>query len=240
MNQVQGTRGSPGASPTPQTVNDAASQTLYGLLASSFTSYALTDADVLLDAQNQLAQQRNPGFRLNQVTVDLWTAQNNLWVQTSAVQIGSRIRITNLYAGAAPTGQLDVIAEGWTDTIGAGGYEIAFDTSPADNPPFAVFDDTISGRFGADSNTLNASIAANASSLAIATAGGKVTFTTSAPAYPMTILIGTEHITLNAAPSGSTSPQTFTGITRGVDGTTAAAQTAGAAVSVVQPVTFAF
>lgn len=232
VNQVQGTRGSPGASPTPQIVNDATSQTAYGILSESFTSYAATDADVLHNAEDQLAQQRQPAYRLNQVSVDLMTAQNNLWQAVYLTEIGDRLRITNLYAAAAPTTQVDVLVEGWTDTIGDGSYAVTFDTSPADIPARLVWSDTTGyGLWGCDSNTLNAGITNSATTVVIATAAGKPTFTTVGARYPLTIQVGLEHIELNSAPGGAVSPQTFTGVTRGVDGTPAAAQTIGAAVA---------
>jgi hypothetical protein len=48
--------------------------------------------------------------------------------------------------------------------------------------------------------------------------------------YPLTIRVGEELITLNTAPAGSTSPQSFTGVTRAVGGSVAAAQSAGASI----------
>ncbi len=44
-------------------------------------------------------------------------------------------------------------------------------------------------------------------------------------------MVGAERIQLSTAPSGSASPQTFTGVTRGVDGTTKSAQVSGAQVT---------
>jgi len=47
----------------------------------------------------------------------------------------------------------------------------------------------------------------------------------------LNIKIGEEVIRLNTAPGGSTSPQTFTGVSRGQQGTTAAPQASGATVN---------
>lgn len=187
---------------------------------------------MLSNAQDGLAQQRQPAYRLNQVTVELWTAQNNLYSAVAGTEIGDRIRVPNSYAAVAPTSQVDLIAEGWTDTIGVGVYAVTLDTSPRTKPRM-VWDHTSYGRLQCDGQTLNASITNSASSLAIATTAGKSTFTTSAGAYPLTIQLGagTDHLT--SAPGGATSPQSFTGVTRGVNGMTAAAQSSGASAAIV-------
>ena len=73
----------------------------------------------------------------------------------------------------------------------------------------------------------------------LATAAGKPTFTTAAGDYPLDIRIDAEQITLTAAPSGASSPQTFTGVTRGVAGTAAAGHAAGALVDLAPAPTYA-
>ena len=190
------------------------------------------------NAEDRLSQQRNPAYRLASVTVDLWTAQNDLRLSVATIKIGAESGLPTSTT-RSPTSQVDLIVEGWTDTISASGYTVTFDTSAADNPPRMVWDDTSYGSWQCDGQTLSASIANSATTLAIATSAGKPTFTTSAGAYPLTIQIEQEEITLTSAPSGSTSPQTFTGVTRGVNGTTAAAQTAGATVNLAPADTWA-
>jgi len=63
-------------------------------------------------------------------------------------------------------------------------------------------------------------------------------FTVDATAYPLKIIVGAEIMTVTAAPASAVTPQTLT-VTRGVLGTTAAAQVVGTAVQVYQPVTYA-
>ncbi len=243
VNQEQGSRATASATASTQTVNDTASQTAYGLISDSFTSYATDDADVLYNAQDRVAAQRRPTFRLNQVTLDLTTAETaGLFVAASSVGIGDRIRVTNLPSRAAPDTQLDVIVEGGEHQFSTDSYTIRYDTSPADNPAKALFDDDVYGRFQPDtgSMTLNADITDTAATVVVATAGGSPTFTTDPAAYPMApVKIGTEELIFTTAPGGAGSPQTFTAVTRGVNGTTAAAQTAGAAVTFAKALTFA-
>jgi len=198
------------------------------------TTYASTDADALNLAQDVIAQNFTPGFRLSQVAVDLVTAENNLYASAFAVGIGSRLRVTAIPAGVTPATQVDSLVEGWREEYSVNGgvevYQFTFDTSPADSPAWMVWDDASYGRWQATGCTLNAGITNSATTVVIATTAGKPTFTTNAAMYPLKVAIAGEHIQLNSAPSGSTSPQTFTGVTRGVDGTTAAAQAGGAAV----------
>jgi hypothetical protein len=237
FNQSTGNRAAQSGTLSSQTYTDPISSALpptgYGLTTdgSGVTSYATTDADVLALAQARVSANANPGFRLPQVAIDLVTAQNNLYASLANVQIGSRIRVTNLPVAMAPSTQVDLIVEGWTETIGPDTYKVVFDTSPADNPARGVWDDTSYGRWQCSGQTLNANISNSATTLAIATSGTLPTFTTVGARYPLKIQIGQEIITLNSAPGGSTSPQTFTGVTRGVNGTSAAAQTAGAVIN---------
>jgi hypothetical protein len=236
FNQSTGNRAAQSGTLSSQTYTDpvssAAPPTGYGLTTdgSGVTSYATTDTDVLALAQARVAANAYPGFRLPQVAVDLVTAQNNLYASLANVEIGSRIRVTNLPVAMAPSTQIDLIVEGWTETIGPDTYKVVFDTSPADNPARGIWDDTSYGRWQCSGQTLNANISNSATTLAVATTAGLPLFTTVSARYPLKIQIGQEIITLNNAP-GATSPQTFTGCTRGVNGTSAAAQTAGATVN---------
>ena len=68
--------------------------------------------------------------------------------------------------------------------------------------------------------TLNTALTPATTTVVIATSGSNPTFTTTGGSYPFDIQIGEENIRLNSAPGGATSPQTFTGVTRGVNGTT--------------------
>jgi hypothetical protein len=221
-----------------QTVTNAASIAQYEVTTGDVTSYATTDQDALNLAQSRVSADANPGFRLPQVAGDLMSAENNLYASLANVEIGSRIRITNLPAGYAPATQVDIIMEGLAETPSTDSYLAVFDVSPADNPARGVWDDTSYGRWQCSGQTLNANITNSATTLAIATAGTLPTFTTVSARYPLKIQIGQEIITLNSAPGGATSPQTFTGVTRGVNGTSAAAQAAGATVNLWPAVTW--
>jgi hypothetical protein len=237
LNMSTGNRTTESGTQTSQVAQDLTSQGLYGLATDNgFTSYSKSDSDVLQTAQWRVASNAYPGFRLAQVQVNLMTAATALYTSLAAVKIGSRLRVTSVPTVAAPLTTVDLIIEGWTETASTDSYLVTFDTTPADNPAVGLWDDNVYGRWQAAGATLNASVTAAATSLAIATSGP--TWSTAAGDYPMSIVVNEEIIQLNTAPAGSTSPQTFTGVTRGVSGSTAAAQAAGAGVDVYQTVTF--
>lgn len=212
------------------TAQDDASILAFGLATNDVTTYTASDDDALHLAQYVVAQGRTPGFRLPQITVDLLTAEHNLYAAAQSVQIGSRLRATNLPAGQTPATQLDVLVEGWTETVNTSTYKMTFDTSPADNPAFMLLNDAQYGRLAcAPDCALNAALTNSATTVVIKTPTAP-RFTSVSARYPMTITVDAEQITLNTAPGGSTTPQTFTGVTRGANGTTASAHASGAIV----------
>jgi len=241
VNQCTGNRAASSGTLSSQVFTDLVSKAKFGLTTDSggITSYSLSDLDVLCLAQSRVAGNANPGFRLGQVGIDLVTATTSLYAALAAVAIGSRVRVTNLPVAQGPATRLDVIVEGWTETVGTEVYTVVFDTSPADTPALGVYDDTSYGRYQCYGQTLNAAITSSATTVVIATAGTAPTFTTVAGRYPMNIQVGQEVITLTGVPSGATSPQTFTGCTRAVAGTQAAAQAGGSAVNLFPASTYA-
>lgn len=222
-----------------QAYMNSASQTLYGSFTQDLTSYATTDLDALNNGQQIVAENGYPGFRFPQIGASLLTAVNNLYVAVASVQIGSRIRLSNIPAGLTPATQADAIVEGWTETFANDAYTIVYDTSPADNPPRFLWDDTSYGRWQCDGQTLNTTITSAGTTVIIATAASKPTFSTSSGDYPLKIQIDEEIITLNTVPGGSSSPQTFTGVTRGQVGTPQAAHTSGAVINLYPPAAWA-
>lgn len=226
VNQVTVTRSSASGGDSTQTVGATTGE----IWSQSVTTYTQTDDDALNLAQSIIAANDTPGWRLPKITVDLLTATHNFYGTLQNIDIGDRIRMTGLVAGQAPASQVDVIVEGWTETVNVGTYKVVFDTSPADNPAMFIWQDATYGDWQPLTDcALNAAITSSATTVVIKSPTGPA-FTTSAGAYPLTIQVGGEQITLNSAPGGSTSPQTFTGVTRGVNGTTAAAQAINAQV----------
>jgi hypothetical protein len=124
-----------------QTYSDPVSVAAYQPTSGDVTTYTLTDLDALALAQTQVNGNSNPAFRLDQVTVNMHASQVSLYGALAGVEIGSRIRVTNLPPSVAPTSTIDLFVEGWTETVDAATYKVVFDTSPADNPrPRAIWD----------------------------------------------------------------------------------------------------
>jgi hypothetical protein len=234
INQSTGSRGTLSGTQSTQVVTDPVSAAAYGPATDpGFTSYATTDLDVLEVAQWRVANNAYPAYRLRQVAVDLMKAENNLYTALTTIEIGDRIRITNLPLVAGPLTTVDLIVEGWTETPATDSYLVVFDATPADNPAVFLWDDANYGRWQSAGSTLNTTITNAGTTVVVATPSGP-TWSTSAGDYPSKITINEEHIQLNGVPGGATSPQTWTGVTRGVDGSVAAAQTSGATVEVYQ------
>lgn len=230
ITQATVTRASGDTTLSTQTYSDPATSPDQ-LTNTTLTSYATTDLDALMLAQSVVASSRTPGFRLPQLAVDLITATSaGLYASVAGVQIGSRLEVTSLDGAAAPRATMDFIAEGWTESIASDTYTIVYDTSPVDNPPRSKWG-TARWQPNAGAVTLNATITRTATANALARTVGETAFTTTPGSYPLGIQIGEEIITEGSAPGGTTSPQSYTGATRGASGSLQAAQSAGAVVS---------
>ena len=236
QNQAVVTRATADTTASVQTVTVT---NTYPTNSGSLTSYATTDLDALANAQEIVARNANPGFRFPQVGIALLTSVNSLYVAVAGVQIGSRLRLSNIPVGKAPATQVDVLVEGWTETFTNSSYNWVADTSPADIPVRGIYDDTSRGRYGpGTSMTLTGTYAAGTTTIQVTTTAGYPTFTTVSARYPLSIKVNEEEIVLNSAPGGSSSPQTFTGVTRGANGTPAASQAAGSQVHLAHQATY--
>ena len=153
----------------------------------------------------------------------------------AAITPGWRLTIQNPATAATdmPPDPIDLIVEGWTETITADSWTIALNCSPY--APYRVLVLGTDRLAAGDSSTLSGDRTATASSLSVNIAAGKPLWTTDPTQFPMDINIGGERITLSAI-SGITSPQTFTASARSVNGVVKA-HTAGEIVEVWQPAT---
>jgi hypothetical protein len=211
--------------------SDTGSVTNYGVVTIQRTVNTADPLEAQAAAQYLVYQNRQPLQRLAALPVDV--ASTVGWGAMLGLDLGSCVTVNRRPSNAplvSVTGFVEQVQWDLADDMSA------VWTGQVSNDAlhqFAQLNSGVYGRLGADSNTLNATITAGASSLAVATTAGKPTFSTAAGDYPMTVQFDAEQVTFTTAPSGSTSPQTFTGVTRSVNGTTAAAHTSGAVVSVV-------
>jgi hypothetical protein len=202
--------------------------------ASDSTTVLLLDPiDLIAWADDRLLRGKATDVRLPQITLD--ALEIDRWADVSALRPGDRVRVTGL-----PT-QLGVTyIDGWL--LGCS-YTLKYPSLHGEDQMLfsfflqpvlaatAVFD---TNRFmGGTDLALSAGIDASVTSISVATVGA--TFTTSD--LPLDIIVGGEQMTVTAC-TGAT-PQVMT-VTRGVNGTTAAAHIAGAVVELATESLFAF
>ncbi|MFJ5804874.1 hypothetical protein [Streptomyces sp. NPDC093093] len=146
------------------------------------------------------------------------------------LDIGDRIQIINPPSWLPP-GPIDLIVEGYTETIGhPNDWDIVLSCSPAGPWTVAVVDDLTTGRADTDGSTLASAVNSTATSLSVATVGAPL-WSTSGSDLPVDIEVGGEVMRVTAI-SGASSPQTFT-VTRSVN-TVVKAQSSGADVRLDQ------
>lgn len=202
--------------------------TVTALSASSVAlSGAYTDeltVNLYLDAQ--LDDQA--GWRLHMGTIDelrwpritLQLHRNPALIYTwCAIRIGSRITVANPPSAVAGGG-LDLIVEGYTETITPFTWDIEINCSPAVPTDVGIYSDS-GTRYNSTLTTLGSGITSSATSVPITTAasGTVAQHTWSTTAVPYTWLVGGEQMTVTAmtSPSG-TGPYTQTAtVTRNVN-----------------------
>ena len=202
--------------------------------AANVDTLALTAPELLSVAQLRLAHSSSGAkMRLRKFAVSLATAQNNLYASFLGTSMFPGVRLHLLGLSTAIFGQsyVDVYAMGWTELYSATDALWTFDCAPTDDPAEGKWEDATYGRFGSDGDMTGGTVTAVATTIVVTTAGAH-TFTTAAGSYPLDIDFNGERITLNSAPGGAASPQTFTGVTRGVAPSVARAHTAGEPVDV--------
>ncbi|MFE7559672.1 hypothetical protein [Kitasatospora sp. NPDC057500] len=166
--------------------------------------------------------------RYRRVRVDL-AACPHLIPAAAAVEVGDMIRIINLPAEDGPT-TVDLIAQGYTEQLGAYDWALEFTTTPAGPWSVAVTDDLVLASADTAGSTLATGATATATTLSIATTGPL--WSTDPADYPLDLAIAGERVTVTAM-AGTTSPQTAT-VTRSVNGVSKPLP-AGADVRLWQP-----
>lgn len=194
-------------------------------------STCLADSlDVLELAQAVLAEGIYRTLRITQVTVDLVTAATVSAAAVLALKLGDRVRVGGLPSALLGFSYQEGYVTGIAHEATASGYLVTLDLEPADAPVEGRWDDATDGRFGTDGVTTVGVLTSSGTTVVITSAG--TPFTTAAASYPLDVDINGERVTLTSAPASSTSPQTFTGVTRGVAPTVARAHSAGEPVDV--------
>lgn len=185
--------------------------------------------DLLPDIANLLATYGSfDQARIPNMSVELHRP-NTLPTTTAGLAVAhadvmSTLRLSGWPAHLPPDAAL-FLAQGYKEKLGRLLWEWVANTSPAGPYQTGLYDvaDQPGGatRYGARGSTLNAGITTTATTIVVAGTAVVSTvevWTTVSARYPLDVMIGGEQITLGTPPSGSTSPQTFTNVTRSVNG----------------------
>ena len=190
---------------------------------------ALTELEAI--ASNIVAVANNKRLSAGQASFDLANANSDKYADTLTLEIGDRVRLTNLISTQFGRTYLDTYVQGWSESLNAAGYVFTFDLDAADVPSEAKFDNATYGRFAAGDGvlTLTSTINSAATSMSVTSTG--LPLTVLAGSYPMDLDLNGERVTVASAPVSATSPQTLT-VTRGVAPSIARAHTAAETVDV--------
>ena len=192
------------------------------------TALAYAD-DVRQVAERAVAEARDDRLRISRVVVDVVTAQNITPSDLLSRVPGDRVRVSGLPGSVLGWTYQDGHLLGMTERASISAYVVEMDLGAADAPPEARFDSD-SGRWGVDGTATVGALTSSGTTVVITSSG--TPFTMAAGSYPLDVDINGERVTLTSAPGTSTSPQTFTGVTRGVAPSVARAHSAGEAVDV--------
>lgn len=132
------------------------------------------------------------------------------WLETG---VSSRIDVTNVSSKALqhPPGDVDLLLEGWTETISPTAWSVSANCSPFEPWRVTVIEGTgdTTWRIDSGSSTLAAGAAVGATSLSVASSSSVEPWSTAAGDYPRSVDVGGVEVTVTAV-AGAASPQTFT------------------------------
>lgn len=178
--------------------------------------------DIELSLAGDLQARNHAGWRLHLGTVkeprwprlEIWaerSAVSDIQADLRAIDLGDRITVTDV-----PTRRLlwdgDLLVIGITETIDQLQWHLIFVTVP--QRPWRVLEWNTDRRWSPDDSALNASLTSTATSFAVKTNSGSLWTTTD---VPFDILVGGERMTVGAV-AATASPQTFSSVTRSVNG----------------------
>lgn len=202
------------------TVRDEQAITVVGLYTEEITLNVETDDQLAGIAAWRLHQGTWPGMRYPSVSLDLTLAPALIpaWLD---MDLGDLIRVTGL-PPQHPAGQVDLLLEGYTETISPTRWTVTATCSPAGpwtvaalpvdadavGPTDPVRADTAGSELAAD-------VDAETTALSVATTRGPV-WTTDPAEFPFDVTCGGEVMRVTAI-TGTSSPQTFT-VQRSING----------------------
>jgi hypothetical protein len=123
-------------STTTAYASDAASIAEFGEYRASVETAHPTANAVQSWASWLVGRYATPQTRLEDLSIDLQTDATSR-AGALALEIGSRVTVTGLPA-AFPASTMDVIVEGWQESIGPDSWDLSLSTSPADTTVYWV------------------------------------------------------------------------------------------------------
>lgn len=199
-----------------------------------------TDSQLLDEASWRMHVGTVDEFRWPVVTVGMHTAEmvanSTLAQQLQTADVGSVLTVTGIASTVQPDDAVQLI-QGMAETLSNYEFTIAFNCSPASPYDVVVLDDATFSRLeDVDVNTTgstlhDASINSSVTTFQVDVPAGAALWTTTD--VPFDVVMGGERMTV-AAVSGSSTPQTFSSVTRGASGV-AVAHTSGAAITLFRP-----
>lgn len=201
-----------------------------GRNAVNFDLNLRNDAQLLEEAWWRLHLGTYEGVRFPDVTFEfgneaIW-GDATLWAALSDLDCGDRFLITDPPEENLPPDDIDLIVEGFTETLHNKVRTLTINTSPGEPWHVGVVDDPdeavgYESRYDTDGSQLNGAHNSSTTSLSVeqtaeAAAAGRPLWTTDVAEFPFFVVIGGERIRVDGI-SGTTSPQTFT-VVRSING----------------------
>ena len=196
-----------------------------------FTDAQLSDQAWWIVSLGTVDEPRYPQIMVNLARPEI-TGSSALFYGVPLLDLGDRLAVTDTPAWLPPDG-ITQLAIASTETLNAFVWTIAWCCVPEQPYEVASADDPVYARADSPDSTLHTTITSSATSMSVSAGASGELGTTSGGDFPFDVELGGERITVGAV-SGSSSPQTFSSLTRSVNGVVKA-QTAGAAVSLFFP-----
>jgi hypothetical protein len=207
---------------------------LDGALGEASVATAAWDTSDASVAAAELLRRYAPDLWVRSITVDLVTATHPaMWALPNTLRVGQRVTLAGLPSAWFGSTSVDYEILGWTFSLGHTQAFVKIEMRPAGYVPVIGSTDPadLTPRLAEGVSTLTSALTSSGTSVTITSSDP---FSTAAGDYPMRVTLDREILSLPSAPGSSTSPQTWTGVTRGVSPTLATSHLAGAAVAVTE------
>lgn len=181
------------------------SQAKYGIYDGSQATASVSPTEAQSLGLGIIQLRADPAPRLAPLALEASTTAllpgyGNAWYDAVlATNISTPVRLTNAPA-VLGGGNVDVLIEGWTETITAGSHLFAFNVSPAQGPTYQL-DDVVLGHIDTDGSTLASNLTTGGTAVQLSTTGatsGTPMWVMDSAQFPFDVRVDAEQITLSA------------------------------------------